>query len=297
MTTTVDNPPTEAPAPSRFKYFLRAFVYFVLLAVINLLAFRGIDSILFPVAPSWLATLVESLAYLVGVVALTWVFCRFVDRTSLRSLGLHRQGWATGLTAGSGLGALLQLLVFLVFAIASWLTVERSAWQPLEFAASVAASIVISFNEELAFRGYIMQRLSLAWGMAAAVVASSTVFALVHALNPNVQPLAIVSILVAGLFLACGYLVSRSLWLPIGLHLGWNLAEMHLLGFAGSGIPAPSIIRSVAHGPQLMTGGAFGPEGGIVGLAAPLIGIVILLVGYRIALANKKQQQIGDKST
>jgi hypothetical protein len=183
---------------------------------------------------------------------------------------------------------LLQLLIFLVLAIAGWLTAERAPWQPVDLAVSVVAWIVISFNEELAFRGYIMQRLTLAWGMTAAVVASSVVFALIHALNPNVQPLAMVSLFVAGLFLACGYLVTRSLWLPIGLHLGWNLAEIHLLGFPGSGVPEPSIIRSVVHGPELMTGGAFGPEGGVVGLAAPLIGIAILFLGYRIALAKKK---------
>ena len=288
MASTVDNPP-------RLTYFLRAFAYFVLLTIVNTLAYSGIDSILSPAAPSWLATLVESLAYLVGVVALTWAFCHFVDRTSLHSLGLQRQGWATRLGAGLGLGVLLQILIFLALVIAGWLTAERAPWQPLEFAVSVVAWIVISFNEELAFRGYIMQRLSLAWGMAAAVVASSVVFALIHALNPNVQPLAMVSLFVAGLFLACGFLVTRSLWLPIGLHLGWNLAEVHLFGFPGSGVPEPSIIRSVPHGPELMTGGAFGPEGGIVGLVAPLIGIAILFIGYRIALAKKKQKEIGDK--
>lgn len=282
MKATADNPP-------RLSYFLRAFVYFVLLAIVNTLAYSGIDTILSPAAPSWLATLVESLAYLVGVVALTWAFCHFVDRTSLRSLGLQRQGWTTRLGAGLGLGMLLQLLIFLALVIAGWLTAERAPWQPLEFAVSLVAWTVISFNEELAFRGYIMQRLSVAWGMAAAVVASSVVFALIHALNPNVQPLAMVSLFVAGLFLACGYLVTRSLWLPIGLHLGWNLAEVLLLGFPGSGVADPSIIRSIPRGPELMTGGAFGPEGGIVGLAAPLIGIAILFFGYRIALAKKKQ--------
>lgn len=290
MKATADN-------PSRLSYFLRAFAYFVLLAIVNTLAYSGIDSILPPATPSWLATLVESLAYLAGVLALTWAFCHFLDRTSLRSLGLQRQRWATRLGKGLGLGALLQLLIFLVLVIAGWLKAERAPWQPVELAASAVGWIVISFNEELAFRGYIMQRLSRAWGMAAAVIASSVVFALSHALNPNVQPLAIVSIFVAGLFLACGYLVTRSLWLPIGLHLGWNLAEIHLLGFPGSGVSEPSIIRSVVKGPELMTGGAFGPEGGIVGLVAPLIGIGILFLGYRIALAKKKQGEIGDKQT
>jgi hypothetical protein len=125
--------------------------------------------------------------------------------------------------------------------------------------------------------------------MPAAVIVSSLVFAMVHVLNPNVQPLAILSIFFAGLLLATAYWVSRSLWLPIGLHIGWNLTEIHIFGFAGSGLTEPALVRSVVHGPELITGGEFGPEGGILGVVAPLIGIAILVVGYRIALARKAQ--------
>jgi uncharacterized protein len=148
--------------------------------------------------------------------------------------------------------------------------------------------LIISFNEELAFRGYILQRLAQAWGLPAAVVASSLVFAMVHVLNPNVRLLAVIGLFAAGLLLACAYLVSRSLWLPIGLHMGWNLAEIHLLGFPGSGITEPSLFRSAVHGPEVVTGGAFGPDGGLVGLAATLLGMIILLVGYQIAVRSKR---------
>lgn len=279
--------PERAAPGSRSKYFLRAVAYFVVLAIVNTLAYSGVGSTLRHSAPSWLAMLVEGLVYLAGVVVLTWAFCHYVDRTTVRSLGLQRPGWLAKLAAGGGLGVGLQLLIFAAFAVAGWLTVERGDRQPLELSASVAAWLIISFNEELAFRGYILQRLARAWGLPAAVVVSSLVFAMVHALNPNVQPLAMLSLFAAGLLLACAYLVSRSLWLPIGLHIGWNLAEMQLLGFAGSGATEPALLRSVVHGPELLTGGAFGPEGGLVGLAATLIGIVILLVGYWIAVRSR----------
>ena len=282
--------PERAASGSRLKYFLRALGYFVALAIINTLAYRGVGDTLALFAPSWLADLVEGLVYLVGVVALTWAFCRFVDRTPLRSLGLQTRGWLAKLATGWGLGTLLQLFIFAALAIAGWLTLERAGWQPLDFSVSVVSWIIISFNEELAFRGYILQRLAQAWGLPAAVVASSLIFAMVHVLNPNVQPLAMVGLFAAGLLLACAYLVSRSLWLPIGLHIGWNLAEIHLLGFPGSGAPEPALVRSVVHGPELVTGGAFGPEGGVVGLAATMTGIIILLVGYQIAVRRKNQK-------
>lgn len=289
METTLDRLPERAPSGTRYKYFLRALGYFIALALVNTLAYSGVGGALSDIDPPWLAELGEGIVYLVGVVALTWAFCRFADRTSLRSLGLQAKGWPAKLAAGWGLGTLLQFLIFALLGIAGWLAAEWADWQPVDLVVSIAAWLVISFNEELAFRGYILQRLAQAWGLPAAVVVSSLAFTMVHVLNPNVQPLAMVSLFVAGLLLASAYLVSRSLWLPIGLHIGWNMAEVHLLGFAGSGVSAPALVRSVVSGPELATGGAFGPEGGLVGLSATALGIVILVVAYRIAVRRRKQ--------
>jgi membrane protease YdiL (CAAX protease family) len=285
MNNTVDHPVTHRSG----KYILRAFAYFVALSVVVILARRVFGDGLSAVAPTWLSALAGNVAYLLGVLALTWFFCRIFDRARLRDLGLQKQAWFGKLVVGGGLGVFLQLLVFLSFVVASWITIERAPWQPVQFVASIISWTIISFNEELAFRGYIMQRLSQGWGMPAAIFVSSLLFAGVHVLNPNFEPLAFLSLFVAGCLLATAYLVSRSLWLPIGLHIGWNLAEIHFFGFAGSGLTEPALLRSVVHGPQLMTGGAFGPEGGLVGLAAPLLGILILVLVFRIALARKRR--------
>lgn len=271
--------PTRAMLGLRAGYFWRALGYFLALTAVNLLSYRAIGDTLAEVAPSWLAETVESVAYLAGVLLLTWAFCRFLDHVRLRSLGLEGQGWLGKLAAGWGVGTALQFLVLAVLGAAGWLVVERADWRPLSLTVSIFSWLIISFNEELAFRGYILQRLAQAWGMPAAVVTSSALFTMVHSMNPNVQPLALLSLFVAGLLLATAYLVSRSLWLPIGLHIGWNLTEIHLLGFPGSGATEPALLRSIVHGPEVMTGGAFGPEGGVVGLAVTALGIVVLLLG------------------
>ena len=288
METSLPSLPERAAPGSRFKYFLRALGYFVALTLINTLAYRVAGDTLSSYTSSWLAELVESLVYLVGVVGLTWVFCHFMDRTPLRSLGLQARGWLAKLATGWGLGTLLQLLIFAALGIAGWLTVEEAGWQPVGLSVSIVSWLIISFNEELSFRGYILQRLAQAWGLPAAVVVSSLIFAMVHVLNPNVQPLAMVNLFAAGLLFSCAYLVSRSLWLPIGLHIGWNLAEIHLLGLPGSGMTEPALIRSVVHGPEVVTGGAFGPEGGLLGLAAIVLGSIILFAGHQIAVRSKK---------
>lgn len=280
------DPATAAP---RWRYVLRALFYFLVLALVNILAFDGVRAILPTSVPRWLLLLVEAFAYLAGVLALTWAFCRFLDHSPVRELGLQRRRWLPKLAAGWGLGTLLQALIFLGFLAAGWLAVGPGRPEPLEFLASLVVWGVISFNEELSFRGYILQRLAVPWGVPAAVAVSSILFGLVHTINPNVQPLAVVSIVVAGVLLATAYLVTRSLWLPIGLHLGWNLAEIHLFGFAGSGTTEPALLHTAVSGPELMTGGAFGPEGGLVGLGATLLGIAVLLVGQRIALSRRRE--------
>ena len=284
---TADQSPDSGKRQSNARFFWRALAYFVALALVNTAGYRGLDLALSGVTPAWVPGLAESLAYLAGVLALTWAFCHFFDHKPVADLGLHRQGSLVKLAAGLGLGILLQVVIFAALALAGWLSVERAPWQPVELSISILSWLVISFNEELAFRGYIMQRLSLAWGMPAAVIASSLVFAAVHLLNPNFQPLAFVSLFAAGLLLAAAYLVSKSLWLPIGLHIAWNLMEVQVFGFPGSGITEPALLRSAVHGPELLAGGAFGPEGGLVGIAAPLVGIAILLIAGSIIRARK----------
>jgi membrane protease YdiL (CAAX protease family) len=281
----------QATGAGKARYVWRVVGYFVLLAIINTITFE-IEGATSSFLPSWVGVLLEGLFYLATTLALTWAFCRFLDRSSLSQLGLQKRGWFAYLGAGLGLGALLMILVFSVLWAAGWLAVDRSdSWQSPAFVASVLTWIVISFVEELSFRGYILQGLARAWGMPVAVAMSSVLFAAVHALNPNASVLGVLNIIIVGVLLACAYLVTRSLWLPVGLHIGWNLVEIQLLGFPGSGHTEPSIVHTIPHGPELMTGGAFGPEGGIVALAAALLGIAILLISHQVAGGRKNRQE------
>ena len=134
-----------------------------------------------------------------------------------------------------------------------------------------------------------LPRLGQALGTPIAVALSSLLFGAVHAFNPNATVLGIANIVVVGVLLACAYLVTRSLWLPVGLHIGWNLVEIQVLGFPGSGHTEPSLLRSITSGPDLMTGGAFGPEGGLVALGAALVGIAVLLIGYRVTTGRNSR--------
>lgn len=133
--------------------------------------------------------------------------------------------------------------------------------------------------EEIAIRGYFFQAARRSWGTAGALVASSLAFAAFHALNPDFwkHPLAILGLLFAGLYLGMAVLVRGNLWLAIFLHTGWNLMEGPIFGLPVSGIKVPtSVFRTTVEGPELWTGGSFGPEASL--------SLCILLVVHAAAL-------------
>jgi hypothetical protein len=136
----------------------------------------------------------------------------------------------------------------------------------------VALFTFVSWQEELLTRGYWLQNLSAGLSQSLGVLLSSAVFALAHWFNPNLNWQALLGLFLAGLFLAYGYLRTRQLWLPIGLHLGWNFFEGTLFGFPVSGQYQYQLIRQTVTGPDLITGGSFGPEAGLVLLPVLVLG-------------------------
>jgi uncharacterized protein len=209
---------------------------------------------------------------------------RFLDRRSFASLGLYFNSLAArDLLFGIGLAGLLMGLIYLVEWAAGWLHFEGFSWEQqgwrttlLGIVVSMLVFILVGWYEELLSRGYWLQNLrdglNLAWGVAI----SSALFALAHSANPNVTWVAIIGLFAAGLFLAYGYLRTGLLWLSIGLHIGWNFFEGTVFGFQVSGSTFFSIIQQTVRGPELITGGEFGPEAGLIVLLAMLLGAALI---------------------
>ncbi len=130
----------------------------------------------------------------------------------------------------------------------------------LALALTIAAAV-----EELLLRGYPFQVLVEGAGVVLAVILTSGVFAAIHLNNPEVDWVALLNIGLAGVLFAAAYLRTRSLWVPIGMHWGWNFVMVALFDLPVSGIvlDMPGY-DTVELGPDLFTGGAFGPEGGLV---------------------------------
>jgi uncharacterized protein len=137
---------------------------------------------------------------------------------------------------------------------------------------------VAALAEEAIFRGYAFQVLVRSAGPVAATTISSALFAAAHAANPEVGALALLNIFLAGVLLAVAYLRTLSLWFATAVHLGWNWAQASLFDLPVSGIDIfeTPLYHAAVRGPDWWSGGAFGPEGGLVGTLG--FGAALLLV-------------------
>ncbi len=245
-------------------------------------------------SPSLLEFVLTVLGFCV-VLGLTYLFRHFLDRKSFVSLGFHRHRWALDATFGFLLGFVLMAGIFFAEWGAGLLTVERTMWNT-ESATTVVGNLAFSLlffiiagaNEEVIFRGYLISNLREGMGGVAAVLISSLVFGVFHALNPNVSLLAIVNIALAGVVFAYAYLLSGNLWLPITFHLSWNFFQGSVFSFPVSGMTVRGLlITHPRSGADLITGGAFGPEAGLSGFAALAVACVFLWLWSRaIALLD-----------
>jgi hypothetical protein len=228
-----------------------------------------------------------TLGILVELVAITtsvYLARRFLDRRSFASLGLKLGCRAfPDLLAGIGIAFIMMGLIYLAMSRLGWIHFDGFAWQfdPLPVVLGqtllyLLIFIITGWQEELLFRGYHLQTLSsginLFWG----VLISSAIFGALHLGNPKATWISAVGIFFAGLFLALGYLRTGQLWLSIGLHIGWNFFEGIVFGFPVSGTASYPLLRMHVSGPLLWTGGAFGPEAGLIILPAILIGALLI---------------------
>jgi membrane protease YdiL (CAAX protease family) len=223
-----------------------------------------------------IGVLVTSLAVTLSV----YLGRRYLDLRSFTSLGLSvdRRG-VVDLLFGFGLAGLMMGFIFITLLALNWIQIESYAWQVEDWGNVAASTLVmlllfslVSWQEELLMRGYWLQNLSAGLSRSLGVLLSSAVFALGHWFNPNLNWPGILGLFLAGLFLAFGYLRTKQLWLPIGLHLGWNFFEGTFFGFPVSGQYHYQLIRQTAAGPDIITGGPFGPEAGLILLPVLIAG-------------------------
>lgn len=151
----------------------------------------------------------------------------------------------------------------------------------------LAAALVAAVAEELLFRGFIFRWLQVGLGTWLAVILSAALFGLAHAANPGATPMSAAAVaLEAGVLLSAAYVYSRSLWLPIGIHIGWNFTEGTIFGVDVSGQHATGMLSGTLHGPEWLAGGAFGVEASLPAVA------VCLVAGGALLIASARAKHV-----
>ena len=227
-----------------------------------------------------------------------WLAGRFLDRRPFADFGLHLdRDWWIDFGFGLTLGAVLMLVIFLIELAAGWVKVSGTfvtAMSNTGFLPAILIPLVtflaVGFYEELFSRGYQLQNLAEGLGgigpkagIALATLLSSAVFGILHAANPNADLFSTLNIVLAGGFLATGYLLTGELAIPIGLHITWNFFQGNVFGFpvSGTDFRSATLIAIEQGGPDLWTGGTFGPEAGLLGLGAMALGVWLTILWVR----------------
>lgn len=173
---------------------------------------------------------------------------------------------------GAGLAmALIVAHVALLAAAGHYVVTGWSDWRTA-VTGVLPAMLVVAVCEEILLRGLLFRLLEQAWGSWVALAVSSLIFGLMHFFNPNATLATSVALALGlGLMFAAAYMLTRRLWLAIGLHFGWNYAQAGLFDVPMSGIEAKAVMHAHITGPDWLSGGSFGAEAALPSLALCLL--------------------------
>jgi uncharacterized protein len=232
----------------------------------------------------WTDALGTATGALAGAIFSGWVLTRFLNKKPYSAIGTGFSpnpfpDLVAGLVlGGAAIGCICA--VFVVAGHASYVWRGLPAAEVVRVTAYSAVTVLTAAAaEELVFRGYLFQTLAQAVTLLPAGLVVSGLFAAAHLWNPGVAPLGAMNIGIAGLVFSLAYAKTGRLWLPVGIHAGWNFAQLTLAGYPVSGLVDPErmLCTATVTGPAWWTGGAFGPEGGIAATMA-LIGCAWLIL-------------------
>lgn len=264
-------------ASGELRWGCRIFFFSMLFAILSLAVFQ--------LTLTANTSLFLSIALTYGsLLVATFIMLMYVDRRPFMSVGLalHRRLPAEFLQ-GLLVGGAMMGAIFLVERLAGFASLQappqgtRSAL--LVLLSGAAWYAVGAFGEELLFRGYIFQTLIEGTNPLAGMLIMSAIFGAAHVANANSSVLGVVNIMLAGAWLSIAYLRTRTLWLPFALHFAWNYLEGTVFSFPVSGgvMAEYSLFRLVQRGPEWLTGGPFGPEGGALATIVLVAGSAFLL--------------------
>jgi hypothetical protein len=231
----------------------------------------------------------------------TWL-CLKLRKESLSDVGLgFNLRFFSQLFTGTFVGIIMMLATVAAIWLIGGVSFEldpQVSWQLIGY--GFYLFLLGSLLEEILHRGFIFQRLIDGIGVWGAQLLIASLFAIGHWGNPGMlgstQVFASLDLFLGSLIFGLAYIKTRSLALPIGMHLGWNWSQGNMLGFGVSGHDTSGWFKPVFHGmEEWLTGGEFGPEASVFSVLVSIVTFVILLSWKtKVEKTKNTAQAIGD---
>ena len=236
-----------------------------------------------------------SLISTIGMTAVAIAFCRFIQKRKLTMIGFTKQRAGKDYLIGLVMGFLLFSVSVLICVLTGALKINgvSSTFSIGIFALFIVGFMLQGMSEEVLCRGYLMVSIGRRYSMWVAILSNSLIFAALHLLNDGISVLALINLVLYGVFASLYFIERGSIWGVAAFHSVWNLVQGNFWGLRVSGIVTEcSVFQStIADNRNIINGGDFGPEGGLAVTIVLAVGICALLkriqsVGHSSAYAE-----------
>ena len=236
----------------------------------------GLLEILFRAYPVLDSTVINQLIVSIAMVLTYKLFIRHLGaepRDDLAGPGAVRQT-----SAGLAIALVLFAAIVAVAALLGVYRLQGPGDAHFLLPALVLAGLFPAVSEEILFRGILFRWIEEFAGTWPALIISSLLFGASHLANPNASPVAVIGIaLEGGLLLGGAYMLTRRLWLPIGIHAAWNLSQGEIFGIPVSGKPVDGLLDARLTGPPPLTGNGFGLEASPIAISIGTLCAAVLM--------------------
>ncbi len=214
---------------------------------------------------------ISLLVAFIPIYLLIWLWLVIFERRQLWTIGMEQRSALMNYLRGCAVGLVMFSASVGLFAVPGYVEFETGGAQLSGSAAlggiviALIGWIVQGAAEEALARGFILPIVGVRFSPLAGVAISALIFMAIHAFNPNLSSIALLNLFLFGVFTALYALYEGGLWGVFAIHSVWNWAQGNLFGFevSGQGLRSATLIDLQETGPNWLTGGAFGPEGGL----------------------------------
>lgn len=221
-----------------------------------------------------------------GISLFVYIRVVSIEGRSFSSIGFCKEGWIKKYLIGFTIGAILTISEVALLYAFGLISVNHSPIQPVGLSAIKYISIILigwivqSSAEEIITRGWLMNILSAKYNVWVGLIVSSTYFGFMHLFNPNISYIAVINLVLTGFLFGIYVLKTNNLWGACGIHCSWNFFIGNIFGFEVSGTSASvgTLFDLNLIGNPALSGGKFGPEGGICETIVIIVAIIVIII-------------------